>query len=277
MRCAKYIKVAAFVLVSAQAMMLSVDEGVKVKDSDNEWIKGVSADREAQCTVENECIVGSGLGTCKVTVDPAKAFPFASTLGSTGQTELVEVQNNAESGSITISGMSNTSHWNLCWKSRALGTARRLQVKGVTDFCYYVNGICFLWASPCSGGCSQMNAFSSYSSFCPNLRYATPDEFSMALPTLNANRRQFFELCAASQLDPQWNHCDFGVHQCVGASWAAGANGSVGGVVAIKPIRSEQELQCTDANSFTRVIDGSWNELVLVCAPAEYSGTSSSR
>jgi len=245
MHCASCVKTAIFVLVSAH-LKLSVDGVVKMEtmslsapwSGDSDWLKGLSADHEAQCTVEKECVLGSGLGTCKVTVDPAQAVP----LGSTDWTETVAMQNSAESGSITISGTSNTSHWNLCWKSGALGSDRRgSRVAGVKNYCFYVNGICYLWASPCSGGCSHLN-LSSYSSFCPTLRYATAEEWSDALPTLNAQRRSFFELCAASQLDPLWNHCDYGVHG--------------------------------NQNNFARVEDGSWNELVLVCAPPEHSATS---
>lgn len=213
-----------------------------METSGSEWIKGISADREAQCSVENECILGSGLGTCKVTVDPAKALPYASSLVSTERAGVVDVQNNAGSGSISISGLSNTSYWNLCWKSGALGSGRRgLRVAGVKDYCFYVNGLCFLWASPCSGGCSQLPPFSTYSSFCPTLRYATEQEWIMALPTLDAQRTAFYNLCAASQLDPTWSHCDYGVHP--------------------------------DGNKFTRVLDGSWNELVLVCGPPENAST----
>jgi len=97
----------------------------------------------------------------------------------------------------------------------------------VEDYCYYVNGLCFIWASPCSGGCSQIN-LASHAQFCPGLRYATEAEFSAALPTFDANRPTFFQKCAASVLDPLFNHCDY-------------------------------------ANAFVRVEDNSWNELVLVC------------
>ncbi|CAK0819582.1 unnamed protein product [Prorocentrum cordatum] len=243
MRRASYVKTAAFVLVSARAMKLSADGVVKTQSRDTEWVKGISADREAKCSVDNECILGSGLGSCKVMVDPAKAATFVPTLGSTDQTESVESRAEVESGSIIVSGLSNTSHWNLCWKSSSLGLDRRgLRMKGASDYCFYVNGLCFIWASPCSGGCSHLGALSSYSSFCPTLRYATEQEWSSALPILNANRPKFYNLCAASQLDPQWSHCDYGVHD--------------------------------SGNQFARIEDGSWNELILVCGPAEGPGTS---
>jgi len=69
-------------------------------------------------------MIGSGLGTCKVIVDPDVAVPLVSTLGSTDSTKTVAVQNSAESGSRSISWTSNTSHWNLCCKSGALRSDR---------------------------------------------------------------------------------------------------------------------------------------------------------
>merc|ERR1719291_152451 len=139
---------------------------------------------------------------------------------------------------ITIAAYSQSSHWNLCWAKDGLGTDRRdLRRTGVEHYCYYINGLCFLWASPCSGGCSQLHAHSSYSSFCPGLRYATSAEWSAALPVLNADRDVFYGKCAASHLDPRWNHCD-------------------------------------QSNHFARVEDGGWDDLVLVCGA---SATQASR
>jgi len=128
------------------------------------------------------------------------------------------------------------SHWNLCWKSNIDRNA--LREKRVEDYCYHVNGICFLWASPCSGGCSKLEDLTSYSSFCPRLRYATSEEFTSALPALNAGRDEFYKKCAASRLDPRWNHCDYG-------------------------------------NNFGRVEDNSWNDLVLVCDSSATLGATS--
>ena len=100
------------------------------------------------------------------------------------------------------------------------------------DYCYFVNGLCWLWASPCSGSCSQLNALSSYDSFCPaGLRYSTQAEFDAAKPTLNANKDAFHNKCAAGPVDPKYNHCD-------------------------------------KSNTLVRVEDNSYNELVLVCGCA---------
>jgi hypothetical protein len=132
---------------------------------------------------------------------------------------------------ITITGHSTSSHWNLCRANEdAIDQPRRK--RDLADVCYIVDGLpglCFLWASPCSGGCSVLRPFNEYVSVCPNLlRYAFPSEWSVALPDLNSHRKQFFTKCAADLMDPYWHHCDY-------------------------------------ANDFARVPDDSWNELVVVC------------
>jgi len=101
------------------------------------------------------------------------------------------------------------------------------------NYCYNVNGVCFIWASPCSGvvWCSELAALSTYDWFCPTgLRYATQAEWDAGNATLDANRDTFFQKCAASQLDPRHDHCDY-------------------------------------YNTFVREPDNSFNELVLVCPP----------
>ncbi|CAK0861449.1 unnamed protein product [Prorocentrum cordatum] len=76
-----------------------------------------------------------------------------------------------------------------------------------------------------------LNALSTYDWFCPwGLRYATQSEWDAAYATLDSNRDTFFQKCAASQLDPRHDHCDY--------------------------------------NTFVREPDNSYNELVLVCPPA---------
>lgn len=107
-----------------------------------------------------------------------------------------------------------------------------------SDYCYYVSGTCYIWASPCSGGCSQLSDFSSYSWFCPGgIRYATEAEWSTAEPVLIANRAGFYSKCAASVMDPSYDHCD-------------------------------------SSGDFARVPDGGSNEQVVVCDEAPVvSGT----
>merc|ERR1719291_43821 len=238
MRCSSYLKMAILFLDNPKTVQLSADGMVNAKSHDNDWLRGVSADRDAECSVEGECIVGSGLGNCTVLVDPAKAVPLGSTDAGNQSEILFNSIKMSQHGTswytkpetdITIVGHSSMSHWNICWKDNAQEVGRiALRGANVEDYCFYVNGLCFLWASPCSGGCSQLYNHSAYSWFCPGLRYATEAEWSAALPTLYGQRRAFFEKCAAPPLDPMWNHCDYG-------------------------------------NMWVRIEDNSWNELVLVC------------
>mmetsp|Transcript_48444 Transcript_48444/g.130523 ORF Transcript_48444/g.130523 Transcript_48444/m.130523 type:complete len:504 (-) Transcript_48444:122-1633(-) len=211
-----------------------------------EWLQGFSTEGDAECSVQDQCIVGSGSGTCKVMVDPSMAVPLGSTdsgydcdFGINNTMYRRAARYAAPASDITVVGHSQWAHWNLCWAAASLGSRstgeeqallgrRASEEPGVESYCYYVNGICFLWATPCSGGCSQLNALSSYSAFCPTLRYATSEEWSAALPSLNANRNAFYSKCAASRIDPRWNHCD-------------------------------------SSNTFVRIEDNSYNELVLVC------------
>ncbi|CAK0819822.1 unnamed protein product, partial [Prorocentrum cordatum] len=219
MLCVRSLKASIFALVSSQVVGISVNGvgTVRVRSRDVEWLKGVSVDGDNECSVEDECIVGSGLGKCTVMVDPAKTIPLGSTdagyhsefiFNSTTVSQAESSRYPTPISDITIAGHSHMSHWNLCWKSNIDRNA--LREKRVEDYCYHVNGICFLWASPCSGGCSKLEDLTSYSSFCPGLRYATSEEFSSALPALNAGRDEFYKKCAASRLDPWWNHCDYG-------------------------------------------------------------------
>ncbi|CAK0833037.1 unnamed protein product [Prorocentrum cordatum] len=253
MPCLRYLT-AALALVDAQAVKLSTDYSVgstwpavsgkteaadskKSVDVDHEWFQGVSTSGGITCKMKDQCVVGSGLGDCKVMVDPTMAIPLSSTdSGHACDFEFNHdlkysraARNTTPTADITITGYESSSHWNLCWTRDTMEADRRaLRGAVVEDYCYYVSGLCFLWASPCSGGCSKLREFSEYKWFCPGLRYATPVEFSTALPTLNANRKDFYSKCASEQLDPQWSFCDY-------------------------------------ANEFVRVEDDSWNELVLVC------------
>jgi len=220
-------------------MQLGVHDG-QMGASDPAWLKGISAHGGIQCTVDDECVVGSGEGSCTVMVDLAVPIQLGST-DSGNDCEVISddpdmtcpARFETPPSDITVKGKSAASHWNLCWKQDAPSTHRRAYTPAVGDYCYYVNGICFLWASPCSGGCSSVD-LSAHTSFCPTLRYATEAEFLTALPTLNGNRPTFYSKCAADIFDPYFRHCDY-------------------------------------MNDFVRVEDNSWNELVLVCpatAPA---------
>ncbi|CAK0845469.1 unnamed protein product [Prorocentrum cordatum] len=176
------------------------------------------------------------MGSCTVMVDVSVPIQLGSTdsgydidIASVDPYHEYPAPLDTPKSDITFTGKSESSHWNICWKHDASGTHRTDPWSTtVDDYCFYVNGLCFLWASPCSGGCSQIDVC-SYAWFCPQLRYATEAEFSAALPTLNANRTAFFHKCAATVLDPYFWHCDY-------------------------------------ANTFVRVPDNHWNELVLVCS-----------
>jgi len=112
----------------------------------------------------------------------------------------------------------------------AVSDLGRVDSPQASDYCYYVSGTCYLWSSPCSGGCcGTPSDFSLYSSFCPEgIRYATEAEWSVAEPVLIANKADFHSKCAASVLDSVCPHCD-------------------------------------EDNPLVRIPDDSANELVLVC------------
>mmetsp|Transcript_63018 Transcript_63018/g.179144 ORF Transcript_63018/g.179144 Transcript_63018/m.179144 type:complete len:614 (+) Transcript_63018:79-1920(+) len=233
MHCVGYVATALLVLVDAQEVKRSAD--------DKEWLQGINTYGDITCRREDNCIVGSGLGSCKVIVDLAIAIPLsitdswnASLVGF--NSTMISARYSVPVSDITITGHSPLSHWSLCWPKGPQGSKSRIMREaGLGDYCYFVDNHCFLWASPCSGGCSTLRELSEYKSFCPGLRYATPAEFELALPSLNANRQEFFSRCAAEPLDPLWNHCDY-------------------------------------ANEFARVPDNGWKDLVLIC---DFSSTPS--
>lgn len=242
MRFASHLTTAIFLLVALPATSLRPLADWRQESGGNDWLHGITTDGDVECKVEHSCIVGSGLGTCVVMVDPATAKPMGSTdkgyATDFNDNNIVEKNRvarfSAPASNITVSGHSHSAHWNLCWGADAIDR-RNLRSAGVEDFCYWVNGLCFLWASPCSGGCSQLNSLSTYSSFCPVLRYASEAEWSAAVPTLTADNEAFYSKCAASQLDPRWKHCDKG-------------------------------------NTLARVEDNGYSDLVLVCESATPPG-----
>jgi len=168
-----------------------------------------------------------------VSVDPAMKIPLGST--DSGNASFNEFNSTVQfhQSEITITGHSTSSHWNLCRaKEGSSGISQPRRKRSLADVCYEVDGLpglCFMWSSPCSGGCSTLRPFNEYSWICPNwLRYCSPSEWSVALPDLDAHRREFYAKCAADLMDPWFHHCDYN-------------------------------------NTFARVPDDSWNELVLVC------------
>jgi len=245
MHCVSYAATAISVFVGAQAMQLGVHGVGQVVTKDHEWLKSITTQGSMNCSVDNECVVGVGMGACRLEVDPAEPVVVGPTdsgyeceMASNGNTiEYPWKPFTHQDDDLTIIGHTESSHWNICW-TRDKHTHRRAvtQTPNVADYCHYVNDLCFLWASPCSGGCSTIDP-SSFTSFCPTLRYATEAEFSAALPTIDTipGRAAFWPKCAATVLDPYFVHCDF-------------------------------------MNDFARVPDGHWNELVLVCPGAVQTG-----
>jgi len=201
------------------------------KKGNSSWLLEIRTHGDVACNVEDECIVGSGLGDCKVRVDPAMKIP----LGSTDPQDFRNSSVQYHQSEISITGHSSSSRWNLCRaKEAAQGSGNRTTSLSLEDICYEVDGLtglCFIWASPCSGGCSSLRPMIEYYSICPGLRHATAQEWSIALPDLNAHRKEFYGKCAAGMFDPWFGHCDYG-------------------------------------NDFVRVEDDHWNELVIVCDTA---------
>jgi len=197
------------------------------------WLLEIRTHGDITCTMEDDCIVGSGKGHCKVQVDPSMRAPLGSNTGNASFNEFNSTVQFHKS-EITITGHTTASHWNLCrTKEEAEGIEHPQRKRAMSDICYYVDGLptsyCFMWASPCSGGCSTLRPLNEYSSVCPYLlRQASAAEWSVALPDLNAHRKDFYSKCAVDLIDPWWRHCDY-------------------------------------ANEFVRVPDDGWNELVLVC------------
>merc|ERR1719291_644706 len=103
---------------------------VRKKSVASEWFKGISRDGDGNtCSVEDECIVGFGLGDCQVMVDPAMAIPLGST-DSGNACDFVfnsttryrgAARLSTPASNITVAGHSPSSHWNLCWAKDTLG------------------------------------------------------------------------------------------------------------------------------------------------------------
>jgi len=241
------------------------------------WLKGLLTDGTGYCNVAEDygCIVGVGEGTCYINVYSGNySVPLSSTdsgyrVHFSGSARFgLELRNKDRSTAqnlksdqnITVTTSSPSSHWNLCWKKDGdypfqpwarlprplsdLGSeSRGLRATGVEDYCYFVNGLCFLWASPCSGGCAQLGALTgplanpAFATFCPaGLRYASAAEWVAAEPTLLLNKAAFHSKCAAEPLDPTYSHCD-------------------------------------QVNALVRVPNGGYDEQVLVCGDASTFAT----
>jgi len=246
MHFVRHITTAVFVFIHAHAVQLKANSSMT---SWPPWLRVVHPNGGMTCYVEDECIEGHGEGSCFVSVD---AFSVPAPLSSTDIGRDVNFINTLDGSvqpltghftyppesletavySFVIMGQSTESHWNLCWDEQIAGNQRDSREGCCAEnYCYEVNGLCFLWASPCSGAswCSQLNPLSAYDWFCPGgLRYATQSEFDAATPTLYADKLAFHSKCAARQLDPRHNHCDFG-------------------------------------NSFVRVENFGFDELILIC------------
>jgi len=247
MHCISYVATAMFVFVSAHAAQLSARGVGQVAMQGHEWLKSATATGPTMtCTVNDttHCVFGSGMGACKLEVDLGVSVEVGPTdsgyeidvlaqdspMEYPGPTGLLHTQ------PITVVGHMDASHWNMCWvgpdERRERTHRKTTTTPNVLDYCYFVNGLCFLWASPCSGGCSNIS-FADHVDFCPTLRYAKNREWKSA--DLNSlagmDRGMFFAKCAAGILDPHYFHCDF-------------------------------------ANLFVQVPDGHWNELVMVCPGA---------
>eukprot|EP00959_Pyramimonas_sp_CCMP1952_P167134 3492990-Pyramimonas_sp.AAC.1 len=76
MHTVTYATAAFFVRIGARAVQML---GHDTERGEDEWLRGIRTHGDVTCEVQGECIVGSGLGTCTVMVDQAKALPMGST------------------------------------------------------------------------------------------------------------------------------------------------------------------------------------------------------
>jgi hypothetical protein len=68
---------------------------------------------------------------------------------------------------------------------------------GADAYCLLVNGLCWLWVSPCSGRCSQVPMPTAKPNWCPGgARYAMPDEWHASAVELNNRRSEFHGKCS---------------------------------------------------------------------------------
>ena len=75
-----------------------------------------------------------------------------------------------------------------------------------TSWAVFKNGLYWAWASPCSGGCSQLPDPLPY-----GWRRATNEEFAAGYPSYDEFGQG--SICAASVFDPSHNHCDANNYQ----------------------------------------------------------------
>ena len=72
-----------------------------------------------------------------------------------------------------------------------------------------INGVCWLWVSPCAGLCSVVPMPTAKPSWCPSgARYASQGEWNSVIGTINDQRDIFHGKCSARYFDPTHNHCD---------------------------------------------------------------------
>jgi len=95
---------------------------------------------------------------------------------------------------------------------RVRGSRSRSYVD-VCDYCFFVDGLCWLWAAPVAlaqpCGPWPILPVPQSPSFCPGgIRYATDEEFDSASPTFKDQRDGFYSKCAAALFDDNLDHCD---------------------------------------------------------------------
>jgi len=84
----------------------------------------------------------------------------------------------------------------------------------VCDYCFFVDGLCWLWAAPVAlaqpcGPWLPILPVQQSPSFCPGgIRYATDEEFDSASPTFKDQRDGFYSKCAAALFSDILDHCD---------------------------------------------------------------------
>jgi hypothetical protein len=80
-----------------------------------------------------------------------------------------------------------------------------------TKYCFTLHGFCWMWASPCSGGCSRItDEDMKKATWCQDsvARLPTQREFVLVRRTLEDNRDLFHSRCSASVFNMEHGNCD---------------------------------------------------------------------
>lgn len=181
------------------------------------------------CVVQSSCIVSTRQpGFCTIRVDPAQAKSvFSTSLSAKGKDQLTFNKNTYQHFSglpYHMMPTSDISWWSsdpssvftLCWGTTASKVSRKSgslfgkpsgkrEATGLASKCMWVNGLCWLWAAPCSGSCASVALGDQHPGV---LRYASATEWAAAFPSLNASRVEFHDKCAAAMLISPHDHCD---------------------------------------------------------------------